>query len=89
MLFISLTYCFGCVAALLRLPVMFGTCIALWLHGKLAHYNFACEPMSFGSRGLVFTLPLDSFCSQASFFFLFPTKFAVLYTLSNILMIGR
>ena len=26
---------------------------------------------------------------QASFFFLFPTKFAVLYTLSNVLMISR
>ena len=26
---------------------------------------------------------------QASLFFLFPTKFAVLYTLSNVLMISR
>ena len=26
---------------------------------------------------------------QSSFFFLFPTKFAVLYTLSNVLMISR
>ena len=27
--------------------------------------------------------------AQASFFFLFPTRFAVLYTLSNVLMISR
>ena len=43
------------------------------------------------TMGLKFECPcVRSACHlQASFFFLFPARFAVLYTLSNVLMISR